>query len=105
MGFITDFIVSIFLNIALYLGAVIFTGLAIWLSIKSILLGGAINRLTVGVWIIAGVLWSIIGFKALFEYIKNDQMAQFVLLVAIIMAILFVPNNPKNQNKKNGNKK
>lgn len=94
---------SLLTGIALYLGAVIFTGLAIWSSFKSIILGGAIGRLTIGVWIVAGVLWSIIGFRALVNYILNDTMAQFVLLVVIIMAILFVPN--KKKSIKNGKQK
>jgi len=100
MGFFTSTLTTIGLSLL----AVIFTGLAVWLSIKSILLGGAINRFVIGVWIIAGVLWSIIGFKALVNYIMNDRMAQFVILAVIIMAILFVPSDKKS-NKKNGNKK
>lgn len=86
--------------------AIGFTAFASFLSFKSILIGAGITRPILVLWIIAGVLWSIIGFRALWNFILNDRMAQGVILGLIILYLLFAPPKQKKvTKKKNGNKK
>lgn len=99
MGFLDVWLISI----GLYLVAILFTILAGWVTINSLLVGNPFNRVTIFLWVIAGILWTIIGIRTIVNYILNDRTAQFIILVVLIMAILFVPS--KKSSKKNGNSK
>ncbi len=85
-------------DIFLWVALVIFLGLSLWVSFKSIIISNFPNKISNLMWIITSALAIIIFLPKLIDYIVSDTKIMFVVGVLVALFI-FVMTDEKNSTK------
>lgn len=86
--------------ILIWIGAIFFTGFALYVTIQSYLLGLYNNRISLILWVIAGMFWAYIFLTSLINYLLRDKMALILIAGLVWLYILFVPKSNSKRGKK-----